>query len=250
MNYAVEAEHPVEKKVNFPVKLEVFEGPLDLLLFLIRKNEIDIYAIPIALITRQYLEYIELMQELDLDLASEFILMASILIRIKMKMLLPRDETEDEVEDPRDELVNALLEYKKFKEAAQTLQRKEEEEKVYFPRADSSSALDDNGSEPSQEADLFDLLMAFKKVLDNQPKESFHSIEFQKVDLEQRIQFILDYLSNKDKVNFEELFQDNPVRLVLVVTFMAILELIRLQEIRVIQRKHFSKILIYRNKKG
>jgi segregation and condensation protein A len=249
MSYTLETEQQFEKKLHFPVKLEVFEGPLDLLLFLIRKNEIDIYDIPIALITRQYLEYIELMRKLDLDLAGEFILMASTLIRIKVKMLLPRDEIEDEEEDPREELVSALLEYKKYKEAAQTLQRKEEEEKVFYPRSDFSSVDQEESTEFLQEADLFDLLMAFKKVLDNQPKESFHSIEFQKVDLEQRIQYILDYLANREKVRFEELFQDNPIRLVLVVTFMAILELIRLQEIRIMQRRHFSQILIYRNKK-
>lgn len=247
MNFKVEAEQQAEKKVVFPVKLEVFEGPLDLLLFLIRKNEIDIYDIPIALITRQYLEYIELMKELDLDLASEFILMAAILIRIKVKMLLPRDEIEEE-EDPREELVSALLEYKKYKEAALNLRGKEEQEQVFFPRSDFSFVDKDESVEPLKDADLFDLLMAFKKVLDNQPRESFHSIEFQKVDLEQRIQYILDYLADKEKVSFEELFEDNPVRLVLVVTFMAILELIRLHEIRVMQRKHFSRIFILKNK--
>ncbi len=247
MNFKVEAEQQVEKKVTFPVKLEIFEGPLDLLLFLIRKNEIDIYDIPIALITRQYLEYIELIKELDLDLAGEFILMAAILIRIKIKMLLPRDQIEEE-EDPRDELVSALLEYKKYKEAALSLRRKEEEEQVFFPRSDFSFVDQDESMEPLKDADLFDLLVAFKKVLDNQPRESFHSIEFQKVDLEQRIQYILDYLTDKEKVSFEELFQDNPVRLVLVVTFMAILELMRLHEIRVMQRKHFSRIFILRNK--
>jgi segregation and condensation protein A len=247
VNFTVDAEQQTEKKVTFPVKLEVFEGPLDLLLFLLRKNEIDIYDIPIALITRQYLEYIELIKVLDLDLASEFILMAATLIRIKVKMLLPRDEIEEE-EDPREELVSALLEYKKYKEAALTLRGKEEEQQVFFTRSDFSFVDKDESMEPLKDADLFDLLVAFKKVLDNQPRESFHSIEFQKVDLEQRIQYILDYLADKEKVSFEELFEDNPVRLVLVVTFMAILELIRLHEIRVMQRKHFSRIFILRNK--
>lgn len=243
-----EIEQQIEKKVTFPVKLEVFEGPLDLLLFLIRKNKIDIYDIPVALITRQYLEYIELMKELDLDLASEFILMASTLIRLKIKMLLPPREEEEE-EDPREELVSALLEYKKYKEVAQTLQRKEEEEQFLYSRSDFCCMEADNGIDFLEEANIFDLLVAFKNILDKQPRESYHSIEFQKVDLEQRIQYVLDYLSNKEKVRFEELFQDNPIRLVLVVTFMAILELIRLQEIRIMQRRHFSHILIYRNRK-
>jgi len=244
-----EIEQQIEKKVTFPVKLEVFEGPLDLLLFLIKKNKIDIYDIPVALITRQYLEYIELVKELDLDMASEFILMASTLIRIKIKMLLPSKEKEEEEEDPREELVSALLEYKKYKEAAQTLQRKEEEEQVLYSRSDFSCMGADNRIDFLEEANIFDLLVAFKNVLDKQQMESYHSIEFQKVDLEQRIQYVLDYLANKEKVRFEELFQDNPIRLVLVVTFMAILELIRLQEIRIMQRRHFSQILIYRNRK-
>lgn len=250
MIFPAETEQQIEKKVPFPVKLEIFEGPLDLLLFLVKKNKIDIYDIPIALITRQYLKYIKLLKELDLDLASEFILMASTLIRIKVKMLLPSGEKEEEEEDPREELVAALLEYKKYKEAAQSLQRKEEEEQVFYPRSDFSYIEVENRIEFLQEASIFDLLVAFKKVLDNQPKESFHAINFQKVDLEQRIQYILDYLAKKEKVRFEELFQDNPIRLVLVVTFMAILELIRLQEIRIMQRRHFSPILIFRNKKG
>jgi len=190
------------------------------------------------------------MKELDLDLASEFILMASTLIRIKIKMLLPREEKEVEEEDPRDELINALLEYKKYKEAAELLQRKEEEEQVFFPRSDFSYIEVENKIDFLKEADLFDLLTAFKKVLDNLPRESSHTINFQKVDLEQRIQYILDYLSEKEKVSFEELFQDNPIRLILVVTFMALLELVRLQEIKIVQRRHFSRILIYRNKKG
>ncbi len=249
MIFPPDIEQQIEKKVPFPVKLEVFEGPLDLLLFLIRKNEIDIYDIPIALITRQYLEYIDLMQKLDLDLASEFILMASNLIRIKIRMLLPRDEDEEQEEDPREELVVALLEYKKYKEAASTLQRRELEEKEYYPHADFSYIQAKESVEYLREADLFDLLMAFKKVLDNQPKVTSHTIDFQKVDLEQRIQYILDFLADKEKVNFEELFADNPVRLVLVVTFMAILELIRIREIRIMQRGHFSRILVYRSKR-
>ncbi|HVP36090.1 MAG TPA: segregation/condensation protein A [Terriglobales bacterium] len=250
MIFPPEIEQQIEKKVPFPVKLEVFEGPMDLLLYLIKKNEIDIYDIPIALITRQYLEYIQLMQKLDLDLASEFILMASNLIRIKIKLLLPRDENEEPEEDPRDELVMALLEYKKYKEAAQTLQGKEMEQREFYPRSDFSFIESKDRVEFLREADLFDLLMAFKSVLDNQPKVTSHTINFQKVDLEQRIQYILDFLADKEKVSFEELFADNPVRLILVVTFMAILELIRIREIRIMQRGHFSRIFIYRNKKG
>jgi segregation and condensation protein A len=127
-----------ESTASYSVKLDVFEGPLDLLLFLIKRDKIDIYDIPIAHITRQYLEYIELMRELNLEVAGDFIVMAATLIRIKAKMLLPRTQDEEEEEDPREQLVVALLEYRKFKEAAQILREKETEESAWFPRKDFS----------------------------------------------------------------------------------------------------------------
>ena len=123
-----------ESNSSYSVKLDVFEGPLDLLLFLIKRDKVDIYDIPIAHITRQYLEYIELMEELNLEIAGEFIVMAATLMRIKVRMLLPRTQDEEEEEDPREELVAALLEYRKFKEAAQILREKETEQSGWFPR--------------------------------------------------------------------------------------------------------------------
>jgi segregation and condensation protein A len=238
-----------ESSSSYSVKLDVFEGPLDLLLFLIKRDEIDIYDIPIAHITRQYLEYIDLMKVLNLEVAGEFIVMAATLIRIKAKMLLPRTVDEEEEEDPREELVQALLEYRKFKEAACVLKEKEEEQSRWFPRADPDlSGLPKE--EILVEASLYDLMSAFKKILDSQPKETFHTINYSRVTIEERIEYVLSCLAQKDGVVFTELFLDTPIKLVMVVTFMAILELIRLQKIYIRQTKHFSEIWVFRNEKS
>jgi len=204
-----------ERFSSCPVKLEVFEGPLDLLLFLIKKNEIDIYDIPISLITQQYLDYLDVMRSLDLEVAGEFILMAATLIRIK------------------------------FKEFSGLLRQKEEEESRFFPRSDLSSveSRDEEGDEI--EVSLFDLLSAFKKVWSEVPAEMPHRVKMEEVSLSQRIEHILSYLQNREKVQFVELFLDNPVRLVMVVTFIAILELIKSRKIKVVQRRSFSQIWVY-----
>jgi segregation and condensation protein A len=233
---------------SYSVKLDAFEGPLDLLLFLIKRDKVDIYDIPIAHITRQYLEYIELMKELDLDIAGEFIVMAATLMRIKVRMLLPKTQ-DDEEEDPREELVSALLEYRKFKEAAQILKAKREEQSRWFPRTDVSFLSDLPEDEVLVEASLHDLIFAFKKILDTQPKETFHTIDYPKVGVEERIEYVLNCLAQKDGVVFPELFSDTPIKLVMVVTFMAILELIRLQKIYIRQTRHFSEIWVFRNEK-
>jgi segregation and condensation protein A len=238
-----------EESSAYSVKLDVFEGPLNLLLFLIKRDEIDIYDIPIAHITKQYLEYIELMKVLNLEVAGEFIVMAATLIRIKAKMLLPRTVDEEEEEDPREELVQALLEYRKCKEAAYVLKEKEEEQSNWFPRTDPDlSGLPKE--EILVEASLYDLMSAFKKILDSHPKETFHTINYPKVTIEERIEYVLNYLAQKDGVVFTELFMDSPVKLVMVVTFMAILELIRLEKIYIRQTRHFSEIWVFKNEKS
>jgi segregation and condensation protein A len=234
---------------SYSVKLDVFEGPLDLLLFLIKRDKIDIYDIPIAHITRQYLGYIELMRELDLELAGEFIVMAASLMRIKAKMLLPKTHDEEEEEDPREELVVALLEYRKFKEAAQILKEKETEQSAWFPRRDFSFVEKLPEDEVLIEASLSDLIFAFKRVLEGQPQETFHTVNYPKVSVEERIDYVLGRLMEKDGVVFTELFLDVPIKLVMVVTFMAILELIRLQRIYIRQTRHFSDIWVFRNEK-
>jgi segregation and condensation protein A len=239
-----------EKLSSYPVKLEVFEGPLDLLLFLIRKNEIDIYDIPISLVTQQYLEYLEMIRSLDLEVAGEFVLMAATLIRIKAQMLLPKTDEVETDEDPRAQLVAALLEYKKFKELSGVLQQKEKEESRFFPRSDFSYLELNDGRNDEVEVSLYDLLNAFKKVWRSAPKEVIHRVKIEEVSLNQRIEHILNYLKNRDKVKFAELFLDNPIKLVMVVTFIAILELIRLRKIKIVQRRNFSQIWIYRNSQG
>jgi segregation and condensation protein A len=238
-----------ESNSSYSVKLDIFEGPLDLLLFLIKRDKIEIYDIPIAHITRQYLEYIEFMKELNLEIAGEFIVMAATLMRIKVRMLLPKTQDEEEEEDPREALVSALLEYRKFKEAAHILKGKEAEQSGWFPRTDFSFLNRLPEDKILVEASLSDLIFAFKKILDTQPKETFHTIDYPKVDVEDRIEYILNCLAQKDGVVFTELFSDTPIKLVMVVTFVAILELIRLQKIYIRQTKHFSEIWVFRNEK-
>jgi segregation and condensation protein A len=239
---------PQENSISYSVKLDVFEGPLDLLLFLIKRDKIDIYDIPISHITRQYLEYIMMMKELNLEVAGDFIVMAATLMRIKVKMLLPK--TQDEVEeDPREELVYALIEYRKFKEAAEVLKAKETEQAGWFPRTDFSFLEKMPEDEILVEASLYDLVSAFKRMLDSSPKETFHTVDYPKVTIEERIEFVWNYLIRKDGVIFTELFSDTPIKLVMVVTFMALLELIRLQKIYIRQTKHFSDIWVFRSEK-
>jgi segregation and condensation protein A len=186
------------------------------------------------------------MKVLNLEVAGEFIVMAATLIRIKVKMLLPKTVDEEEEEDPREELVQALLEYRKYKEAAQILKEKEEEQSHWFPRTDPDlSGLPKD--EILVEASLYDLMLAFKKIVDSLPKETFHTVNYPKVAIEERIEYVLNYLAQKDGVVFTELFLDTPVKLVMVVTFMAILELIRLQKIYIRQTRHFSEIWVFRN---
>jgi segregation and condensation protein A len=240
---------PQEESSAYSVKLDVFKGPLDLLLFLIKRDEIDIYDIPIAHITKQYLEYIDLMKALNLEVAGEFIVMAATLIRIKARMLLPRTADEEEEEDPREELAQALLEYRKYKEAAGVLKGREEEQSRWFPRTDFAFLEKLPKEEILVEASLYDLMSAFKKILDTHPQETFHTVSYPRVSIEQRIDHVLNYLTQKDGVVFSELFLDTPVKLVMVVTFMAILELIRLQKIYIRQTKHFSEIWVFKNEK-
>jgi segregation and condensation protein A len=239
-----------ETSSSYSVKLDIFEGPLDLLLFLIKRDKIDIYDIPIAHITRQYLEYIELMKDLNLEIAGEFIVMAATLMRIKVKMLLPKTQDEEEEEDPREELVAALVEYRKFKEAAQILREKEIEQLSWYARKDFSFIDKLPEDEILVEASLHDLIFAFKRIIDGQPKETFHTVNYPKVTIEERVEYVLNCLLQKDGVVFSELFSDAPIKLVMVVTFMAILELIRLQRIYIRQTKQFSEIWVYRNDKS
>jgi segregation and condensation protein A len=218
----------------YRVKLDRFEGPLDLLLYLIRKNEVNIYDIPIANVTEQYLGYINLMQELNLDVAGEFLVMAATLIHIKSKMLLPRPETAQESfleeEDPRDELVRRLLEHQKFKQAADVLHDREMTRNAQFTRPDSrvAEAMNDE-YEPELEVDLFSLLTAFKGVLSRASRRERMILPPEKISIEDRIQQLLGRLSETEACGFEDLFEDGDgSRSFMIVTFLALLEMIRL----------------------
>lgn len=237
--------------MTYKVKLEVFEGPLDLLLYLIKKEEIDIYDIPIARITDQYLEYLELMQLLDLTIAGEFLVMAATLIHIKSKMLLPADPTqeEQEEEDPRAELVKRLLEYKKFKEAATELAHKESHQKHFFSRVGPGIDMDalPASEEEFVEASLFDLITAFTKVLKNIPKEAFHKVIKDEFTVSEKIHDILHMLCDRKALLFTELFKAARNKFEVITIFLAILELIKIREIQVRQIAPFGEIEIVRN---
>jgi segregation and condensation protein A len=236
----------------YKVKLDSFEGPLDLLLHLIRKNELNIYDIPIALITEQYLGYIELLQELSLDVAGEFLVMASTLIHIKSRMLLPRPETAQDglidEEDPREVLVRRLLEHQKFKAAAELLHEREALRSAQYIRPDArvaDAAGDDY--EPELEVDLFGLLAAFRGVLERANRRPRMVLPPEQISIEDRINQLLDRLSETDACGFEDLFADGDgSRQFMIVTFLALLEMIRLKLVRIFQSGGFGPIRVYK----
>jgi len=233
----------------YRIKTEIFEGPFDLLLFLIRKHEIDIYDIPIHDISSQFLEYIELMKILDLEVAGEFIEMVATLMNIKARMLLPSPVfgDEEDVEDPRTELVQRLLEYKKFKEAALEMSDYEEFRRKmfsrkYFLKPDDGQPI--SNEEYLQNITLFDLLLAFKKALDNMPKVTFHEVKKIEVTIEEQTSYILNILDTQQNILFSEMIKKIKSRIVVIVTFLALLELIRMRKIVVRQSRVFEDIKI------
>jgi segregation and condensation protein A len=236
---------------SFPVKLTNFEGPLDLLLHLIKKHEVDIHDIPIALITAQYLEAIALMEELDLDVAGEYIVMAATLIHIKSKMLLPRPETaagvEGEEVDPRDALVRRLLEHQKFKAAAGLLHEREQLRAAQWLRPDGRiAAITGDDFEAELEVDLFSLMNAFNAVLQRAKLRPKILLPPEQLPVETRIEQLLARLSETEACGFEDLFADIQDRSGLIVTFLALLEMIRLKLVRVFQSGSFGPIRVYK----
>ena len=233
----------------YTIKTESFEGPFDLLLHLIKKNEVDIYNIPIAAITRQYLEYLDIMKELNLDIAGDFLVMASTLIQIKSRMLLPLPEDdesgEEEYEDPRAELVRRLLEYSRYKEAAVSLGQRELLERDVFVRRSAASELEGLRQEgETLEVELFELIDAFRRVLATVPAESFHEVEAEGLSIADRINELLLLLQGVDAASFEELFIGDATKEQIIVTFLAILELCRLNMLRLTQARSFGTILV------
>jgi segregation and condensation protein A len=244
--------HDFESSLDaFPIKLENFDGPLDLLLYLIRKNELNISDIPIVVITQQYLDAIRLMQELSLDVAGEFIVMAATLIHIKSKMLLPRPETaagvEGEEGDPRDALVRRLLEHQRYKAAAGLLHEREQVRAAQWQRPDGSVAdISGEDLEPELEVDLFSLLSAFQTVVARLKQRPRLLLPPEQIPVETRIEQLLDRLSETEACGFDELFADVQDRSGLIVTFLALLEMIRLKLVRVFQASSFGPIRVYK----
>ncbi|MBF0384907.1 MAG: segregation/condensation protein A [Candidatus Omnitrophica bacterium] len=238
--------------MNYKIKLEIFEGPLDLLIYLIKKDDIDVTNIPIAKITEQYMQYIDLMKMLDLDIVGDFLVMAATLMQIKSRMLLPPDPSDvQQKEDPRDELVKRLQEYQRFKEIALELQDKEKMRKDLYSRMVDIAELNklrEDSKEVFFEANLFDLITALTEALNKKPEEIIHEITKEEYTVEGKIHDILHLLLKENRILLGELFFKCSSRLEVVVTFLAVLELIRLKEIVVIQRKLFGEIEILRNK--
>lgn len=239
----------------YSVTLAAFEGPLDLLLHLIRTNEVSIYDIPIAVVTEQYLRYIELMQELDLDVAGEFLVMASTLIHIKSRTLLPRpDPSQDDgepLDDPREALVRQLLEHQKYKAAAELLHGQEALRAAQHMRPDGRVAEIAGGDyEPELEVDLFSLIAAFRGVLERASRRPPMVIPPEQIGIEDRMQQLLARLSEAEACGFDDLFSDGDgSRAFAIVTFLALLEMIRLKLVRVFQSGGAGPIRIYKRER-
>jgi segregation and condensation protein A len=235
-----------EERMGYTFRLEGFEGPLDLLLHLIQKNELDILNIPIALITEQYLEYIQLMKVLNLDIAGEYLLMASTLLHIKSKMLLPKspEGEEEEEEDPRAELVRRLLEYQKYKHAAGELEKRPMLDRDVFIRLIPSES-EDMSEEERIEVNLFDLIEAFRQVLERVKSVTVHEVALEHLSIEDKIEEILSILERENRsLAFHRLFPEGASRRVIVITLLAILELVKMKRIRIFQMALFEPIRI------
>ncbi|MFH1459133.1 MAG: segregation/condensation protein A [Candidatus Omnitrophota bacterium] len=234
--------------MSYKIKLEIFEGPLDLLLYLIKRNHLNIHDIPITEVTEQYLQYLELMRLLDLNIAGEFIVMAATLMHIKSKMLLPPDEVEEEVEeaDPRAELVKKLLEYKKFKEAAGFLENRESIQRKIFKRVNPAANIEGE-AEVFFETSLFDLINAFSKALKDVPRDIFREVIEDEFTVEGKIHDLLHDLVKYKKLSLTKLFNIAKNKHEIIVIFLAVLELIRQKEVIGAQQGNFGEIYIFQN---
>jgi segregation and condensation protein A len=236
----------------YKVQFEVFEGPLDLLLYLVKKEEVDIYEVNLTRIAKEFIEYIDLMRELDLEVAGDFLVMASTLMLIKSRELLPVDqqvqtEDDEEAEDPRWELIRQLVEYKKFKDAAAQLQAREMEQEQVYPREPSPPKLEAAATEPRPEVSLFDLLAAVNHVLDRiRQREGPSEIFEDRWTVSEKIELLRRLIGERVRVRFSELFEESASRSEVVVTFLALLELMRLRWIAAEQFTPFNEIVICR----
>ena len=235
--------------MNYQCNLDIFEGPLDLLLHLIKEQKMDIYDIRIAEITKQYLSYLDLLSELNLEMVGEYLVMAAELAKIKSKTLLPIPETEEDVltaagEDPRSELMRRLLEYQRYKEAAFDLRQKEYDQQQLFSRT-GEVVLENSKEELLIEANVYDLLTAFQKVLKEKSFKKNYEIKVTTLSVSDRISGVLEILNASESVTFDSFFTSLNTKHEVIVTFLAILELMRMQLIRSQQARQFDVIRIY-----
>ena len=237
---AAPAIAPDHETDQLKVTLGEFEGPLDLLLYLIRQDQVNIYDIPVARITDAYLRYLKLMEELDLAIAGDFLVMAAQLVELKSRMLLPRDPLalEEEIEDPRAELVNRLLEHEKFKAAAQMLWSRATVEQAVFTRAE----IETDTNNPEVAVGLFDLLTVFQKILARHKEEVLLEIEREEVTMAEMIERLRNMIRSAGELNLVKFFERAQSRRELVVAFLSVLELVRLAEISLVQRETFGEI--------
>lgn len=240
-------DHPMD---DYRVKLEFFEGPLDLLLHLIHKNEVDIFDIPIAMITDQYLEHLDLMRALNVDMAGDFLIMASTLIHIKSRMLLPGVEGDDDEEDPRLEITRPLLEYMRFREAAGELSSRDMLERDVFSRK-VPRYLQDHLKDYDQElsVSLFELMKAFRRVVESTSAQSQLTFEVEQWSIEDKTEYVLARIEKSKELFFHELFSEGTIT-ELVITFLAILELVNQGQIRIFQPDHGADIRIMSHKRA
>ncbi len=243
-------EQSRNQESDFPFSVtvgDVYEGPLDLLLHLIRKQDIDIYDIPIGRITAQYLAYVEKLRELDVNVAAEFIYMAAVLIHIKSKMLLPRDPAaaSDSQDDPRAELVNRLIEHEKFKAAAQMLMQKQQIEDAILSNPALKEFRDAEGTEPELAADVIDLVKTFQQILDRARNRPMIQVDEETVTVGQMIEYLRRRLSLEDRpIRLKQMLRNVESRQALVCMFLALLEMVRLQAIQLRQDRLFGEILL------
>ena len=239
----------------YQIKLDIFEGPLDLLLYLVTKDEVDIKDIQVSRVCQQFLEYLDLMKEINVDIAGEYLVMAATLIRLKARELLPQEETSELLENEeiisREQLIAQLAEYKKFKEAANDLKKRENIQLGTFYKAmPEKIEWEEEFEEKGVEAGIFDLLSAFKKILEQTPAETSHHVLFNNIKLDDRIEAVISYIADHPQAKFEELFGEHRSRMMVVVTFMAILELIKMEYIAIRQETQFGQIWVYKREPG
>ena len=234
----------------YTIKLNDFEGPLDLLLFFIKRDELDIYDIPIASITKEFLDYMHFLQQFDLEIAGEFLVMAAELMQIKVKMLLPPEQGEEEEVDPRANLIQRLVEYKRYKEMSLQMKDREDDQlKVHYRgyrSADEHSVEAETGEDMIRDVTFFDLIASFKFAMDRMPKKFVHEIDKINVTVDEQIAYIEEYFSRRSEATFYDLVKDFTERIRIVVTFLALLEVIRSKKIIIRQLRPFGDLSIMR----